>query len=331
MKKIKKLASVGLIVLVLGFTGCGAKDSENTNDAGYSTKNTGYSTEQEVEAPQAMEEGFGGFSVNLASNSNAGAMDIENTSQKLIKNMNLTLETLEYDSLLSFLDIKIKEMKGYVEESNSYGKSLNSSSLRNAYMTVRIPSNRLDEFVNLIGENTTILARSESSQDVTRTYIATESRKKALDIQLERLFALLEKAENMEDIIVLESRISDVTYELENYASTLQNYDNLVEYSTVSIQISEVERVSNPEPTNTWDKMKNGLSDTMYQIKEGSMGFAVWFVSCLPYLIIWGIVIAVAVVLTKRIIKKKSNSSQIGSNQTGSSEITSSERQNDNK
>lgn len=294
--KIRKLfVSMCVIGLILGLTACGAK-SESKSDFDYAESS-------KAEAPEVAEED--GFTDNagglpIADKSSTANADLVKTSQKLIKNIDLYLETLKYDELISFLDQKIKDLNGYVEESQSYGNSIANSNLRNANLTVRVPSDRLDEFVNLIGENTAIIEKRESTQDVTSEYVDTESRKKALEIQQERLFALLEKADKMEDIITLESRISEVTYQLESYTSTLRTYDNLVDYSTVTIRISEVERVTNPKPEGTWEQMKNGLSDSFYNIKEGFKSFSVWFVSNLPYLIIWAVIIVIAVILSKK-------------------------------
>ena len=296
MKIRKLLVSICVIGLVFGLTACAAK-MEKSSD---------YLAESKVEAPKSG--GTDGFtskgsampSVDTGSKANA---DQVITSQKLIKTVDLNLETLEYDDLLSFLDQKIKDFKGYVEESQSYGNSMSYSNLRSANLKVRVPSDRLDEFVHLIGENTTITRKSEDTQDVTSAYVDTESRKKSLEIQQERLFALLEKADKMEDIITLEARISEVTYQLESYTSTLRTYDNLVDYSTVIMQISEVERVSNPKPDGVFEQMKDGLSDSLYSIKEGFKSFSVWFVSSLPYLIIWALIIFVAIIVIRKLMK----------------------------
>ena len=56
----------------------------------------------------------------------------------------------------------------------------------------------------------------------------------------ERIWALLEKADTLEAVIALEERLSEIRYQLESMESQLKLYDNQVDYSTVSIHISEV-------------------------------------------------------------------------------------------
>ena len=62
------------------------------------------------------------------------------------------------------------------------------------------------------------------------------------------ILELLEKAGTVEDIITIEGRLSEVRYQLEAYASQLRTFDNQVDYSTVHINISEVERETKVEP-----------------------------------------------------------------------------------
>ena len=62
-------------------------------------------------------------------------------------------------------------------------------------------------------------------------------RKKSLEIEQERLWALLEKADSLDAVVALEARLSEIRYELESYTSQLRLYDNQVDYSTVSIYI----------------------------------------------------------------------------------------------
>ncbi|MFQ9801048.1 MAG: DUF4349 domain-containing protein [Clostridia bacterium] len=95
----------------------------------------------------------------------------------------------------------------------------------------------------------------------------------------------MEQADTLDSIIALESRLTEVRYELEAYMSQLRTYDNQVEYSYITMNIAEVERlVEVQERPSLWTRMKNGLSDTMHSIARGAENFAVWFVVNLPYL-----------------------------------------------
>ena len=122
----------------------------------------------------------------------------------------------------------------------------------------------------------------------------------------ERLIELLEKAESMEDIITIESRLSEVRYELQSYESTLRTYDNKVNYSTVSVDIREVERITKVEKERTFfEEIQYRLENNFYDIGQSLRSFAIWFISSLPYLLIWAVVIFLAVRLVRKIFWKK--------------------------
>lgn len=228
-------------------------------------------------------------------------------TEKIIRNINMAVETQTFDELIQTIDQEIKQLGGYVESSNLSGKRLYSNANRNGSIIARIPKNKIDEFVGIIKDSSNVVNESESAKNVTLDYIDTESRKKALEIEQERLFAILEKAEKLEDIVTLESRLSSIRYELQSYESQLRMYDNQVDYGTVTLQVEEVERITpvSEEKITFSDKIKNGLSDTFYNISEGIKNFTIWFVVNLPYLIIWAVIIIAIILIVRRGYNKR--------------------------
>lgn len=270
-----------------------------------------------AEAPEmeSMYENGSTYDTSIGTASQNGAADaLEEAAladRKLIKNVSLSMQTLEFDNCIAGLERAIGVCGGYVQFSSvsnnpyTYTNS-NYRYMRYANYTIRIPRERLDEFVKTVGNIGNITSQNLNTEDVTLNYLDTESRAEALKIQQERLLALLEKADDIDAIISLEARLSDVTYELEAKERVLKNYDNLVEFSTVRLDISEVERITyvEPEPLTFGQRIREGLSDTFYDIKEGFKDFVYWVVVEFPYIIFWLAVIAVVVILIVRKIKK---------------------------
>ena len=52
---------------------------------------------------------------------------------------------------------------------------------------------------------------------------------------------MLSKSEDVETLIALEQRLSDVRYEIESIERSLRNYDMQIRYSTVELDLREVE------------------------------------------------------------------------------------------
>ena len=241
-----------------------------------------------------------------------------NDMEKIIRIVNLEVETLEFNDFINSIENKISSLGGYIESADISGRRFDYGN-RNRYGNIiaRIPKNKLDAFVDHVDDNSNVVNRSQSTENVTLDYVDTESRKKALEIEQERVFELLEKADSIDMIITLESRLTSIRYELQNYETKLRTIDNKVDYSTVTIDVYEVQRITPEivEKPTVLSRIKTGFSETIYDLSEGFKDFFVWFVVNLPYIIIWAIIIVVAIVVGRKIyfrINKKKDIRLVG-------------------
>ena len=137
--------------------------------------------------------------------------------------------------------------------------------LRTASFTVRIPTGRLDEFITDLEGKGSIVNRSENTEDVTLQYSDIESRKKTLEMEQDRIWALLEKADTLDAVIALEKRLSEIRYDLESMESQLRLYDNQVEYSILRLDLSEVTNYSPTEPQTIWQRIRTGFVENAHR------------------------------------------------------------------
>ena len=226
------------------------------------------------------------------------------SQRKLIRTVHLSVETTQFDQLISNISQAVTDAGGYMENSDISGTSISDSlGRRYAYLTVRVPSEKLDHFVSLVGEQGNITNKSENTQDVTLQYSDIESRKKSLTIEQDRLWELLEKAESVDSIIALEARLSEIRYQLESFESQLRTYDNQVDYSTVSISIDEVRVLTPTTPDTIATRIQKGFSRNLEGVCNGMVNFFVWFLSSLPSLVLLAVVI-MAVVFVLRLFNR---------------------------
>ena len=228
-----------------------------------------------------------------------------NTSQKLIKTVTLNMETKEFDTLLTGIQAKVTETGGYTERSEVSGNSYYGSGNRSAWLTLRIPADKLDTFVTTVTGMGNVTNKSESVEDITLQYVDTESHKKALETEQDRLLTLMEQAETMDDIIKIETRLSEIRYELQTYETTLRTYDNQVSYSTVEIDLNEVERESAPEKQSFASELTTRLTDNLYHISRGLRSFTIWFLASLPYIAIFAVAAFIVIKIVRKIVWKK--------------------------
>lgn len=310
MKRKKIGTAAEILALMLFITGCGSAGYDSVKNDSIAYDNGGYYTGAQytsavTEEAFAVEYEAGGYAEEPSTE--VPKENIQQSQRKLIKTVDLNVETESYDTLVAGLETQIEGLGGYIEYQYQYNGSgySNYQETRYANMQVRIPVNRLEEFIVRVGEQSNITNKEERVEDVTLRYVDLESHKNALMTEQERLLDLLTVAETVEDIITIEQRLSDVRYQLESMESQLRTLDNQIDYSTINLSIREVKRLTPTQEKTVWDKIKNGFSESIYNVGHGMMNFFIWFVVNIPYIVIWAVVIFAAFLIIKAIIKKK--------------------------
>ena len=235
------------------------------------------------------------------------------TDRKLIKTVSMNAETEHYDDLIPALDGKITALGGYVEsrETGNYSRTR-----RWTRMTVRIPAEQLGDFVTHVGENANVLSTSEQTQDVTIQYADTEAKLTALRTEQNRLLELLSQAQNLGEILEIEARLSDVTYELERYESQKRGYDNRITYATVTLHIQEVAVLTPMEEPTVWKRISDGFRDSLEGVGDGLVDIFVFLIAQSPYLVVFAAAIWGIAILARKLRRKRQKSKQSSPSQT---------------
>ncbi len=317
MKKRKeKLKTVSVLVLCgLLLSGCGAsgnaaksspkeefavseEKASDTAAAGGAFLSDGMSDDVIVDSgSQEMDGGESGA---------AKAPEMQNVERKLIKNVNMEVETETFDSLLAAILEKTKTSGGYIEESYTYnGSSYYGNSRRNASLSIRIPAERLEEFLTAVSDVSNVISRNDSVTDVTLQYVDLDSHKKVLQAEQERLIALLNEAETIEDIISLESRLSEVRYQIESMESQLRTMDNQVSYSTVYLNINEVAKLTPVKEQSVGEKIATGFKRSLSDIGTGLADFGINTIINLPYILLWMFILLIVFLIARLVLKLK--------------------------
>lgn len=237
----------------------------------------------------------------------SGQATAANPNQKLVRKLWLTTETEDMDTLLSGVAQQITQLGGYVESRQvNNGSAYSNHRYRSADLTIRLPSEKLDSFVQHVSENSNITNNRETADDITLSYVATESRIKALEIEETRLLELLAGAENMSDLLQIEDRLTEVRTELEKVRSTLRVYDNQVNYGTVYLTVSEVKEYTvTEEPETVWQRIGTGFVESLKDLGEFFTELFVFVVVGLPYFVLIAAVLVAGILLIKYKRKKK--------------------------
>ena len=300
MKKLTTLLLTIILLLTL-FTACGGSSAVTAPQAAPSLKGDYAAEEFAVEEPAVMMDMASGNSLTSAGETGSTALP---ENRKWIVTVHMDAETEDLDALMDGLDKTVTELKGYVEDQEIYnGSSYASRRHRNANLTIRIPAADVSRFTEEVSGIANVVSTNVSREDITLTYVATESKVTALKTEETRLLELLAKAETMADLLEIEERLTDVRYELERHASQLRLYDNQVDYATIYLFISEVQEYTPVAEKTVWERIRDGFQSSIRGISEGFVDFFVWIIANSPYLLVWGIILAVAVILLKKLPK----------------------------
>ena len=277
---------------------------------------------EEDYAPEEAKSSSGGSTsstgLDLSSGSDASSA-LE--SQKLIYTASVTLETTEYQKSVDELRSLMAECGAFAEAEDEW--SYGSQELHTLKATLRVPAENYDKLMEGMGGiEGTVTNRSAQVTNITREYADNEAMIEGLEIQEKRLLEMMEQAETIEDMILVEERLSDVQTSLDIYRMHRESMDSDVSLSTVNVTISEVRFATTTAQTSYLARVGNAFADMWDSFVEGLGDFGIGLIYAIPAIVI----VIVVVLLIRRAIRKlrKKTVRQFAATQTDTTEAPAS-------
>lgn len=298
------LAAAAALILVFGGTWLAGR--ERRSDTGNVPEKAGY------EAYSANDGGaYGGAADAAAAPAAPRAMESnamadaslaktsEDGQQKIIRTARLELSTRSFDADYAAVLTALNQAGGRVQNTNL---SLNYAEMRVVYLTLRVPAGRLDELTSAVKGIARLVSFSASADDVSEQYADMDSRLKTQQAKMERLRALLAQAQTVEDLITLESSISDTQYEIDRLTGQMRGIDSRVDDATLDVVLTELSPIQTSQDREETlpERVRNGVSAAWKQFILWLGDLVVFLSIALPYLIALTIVILVTRVIIKR-------------------------------
>lgn len=282
--------AVALLMLIMIAAACSAEsaalpgaDGAAAEQAGGVQGLTGASAGT-GEEPAADEESAGGGPAT----GNGNAAPIE---QRIIKTGEVTVEVADVPATVGRVRAFVLELGGYV------GGSQAGSGDQGATLTLRVPAARFDEALerlrDLDGE---VIAEATRESDVTRQIIDLGARIANLEASEASYRVLLERAERIEDVLAVQSRLDGVRGEIEQLEAQLQDIEGDADLSTLTVSL-----IPAAEPiavqTEAWDvgSEVQGALAALVGIGQGLLNVVIWFgIVWLPVLLVLSILALLA-------------------------------------
>lgn len=312
--------TVAVFLLLTLLAGCGRSSYNTATDTAASED---YATGVAPE-PAEMEEDAG-FDSSYATEDSAAYDDAAPADQasdsgekdtdftkKIIYSGYMYVETTEFDKGLADLSTMVELYDGFLESSDVSGCTTTNSDGttsvidRYACYVVRIPCDSFQAFMEQAGSIGNVVNNSINAENITSQFTDSEAYLESLQLQEERLLAMMEQATDVDTLVTLESRLSEVRYEIEATTRQLRNWQQQVDYSTVTVNLQEVS-VYTPTVSTTrtfGQRVSDAFRDGWQSFGRTLGNLAVGLIAIWPGLIILALIVLVVVLLIKRGNKK---------------------------
>ena len=155
-----------------------------------------------------------------------------------------------------------------------------------ATITAMVPADRLDDFVADVSELGTVDSVNVSAQDVTSQVVDLDARIDALSTSIDRLTQLLAQAERMEDLLAIETQLSQRQSELDALTAQRTYLADQVAMSTITVSIAPLTVAAAVEAPGFLSGLRSGWSAfvSLVMVAVTAVGFF------LPFLVLLAIV-----------------------------------------
>jgi hypothetical protein len=319
-KQLRSLLACALaLILVLLLGACSASKAASTADYAVEETSNALSYVQAgaaaettaVETTAAAAETTAGsdaaLSTGMADKTAAAQTTAADFTKKIIYSANLQIETTDFDAALRAVDKLVADRGGFVADSSVWGdpdyqpdgsvRVVN----RNASYTLRVPAGQFEAALAQAGTIGNVLSTSRQAQNVTSQFTDNEARLDSLETQEKRLLAMVDKATDVDVLVTLEERLSDVRYQIEDLQRTLKNMQMDVDYSTISMSVREV-AVYTPTAgvrRSFGQKIADAFSDGWHSFGRTMQNAAVFLVGALPVLLVLAVLAVVVILIVK--------------------------------
>ena len=249
MKRTFKIIALFLVVCMF-MTACGGKSGGDNS----------YYYDEQAYAPMPEPAPSMGGSLYDAKAEEAydyyeaesGSYSDPNSQQGLILTFSasIDMETLDFESSMAALQEAISKAGGFISNqyrSGGYTNYNGSYIKQSAELQIKVPASKFHEFVDSVNTVGNVRSVNTWQEDITSGYLDTKARLESLNAQKDRLITMMDQAETVADLIQIEQQLSNTIYQIESYTSQMKVYQNLADYSTITVYLNEVSVVtSNP-------------------------------------------------------------------------------------
>lgn len=266
----------------------------------------------------ANNSNVGGGAVSSASSGSTGKHSSSSTigPQYLVKTLNVDLQVKSTQRVANDLQAWITKTDPRATTSGTDYEQV-SGNLYKISLTFSVQATVYPQVYRYLRDYTAhngerLVTFNESVQDVTGSYVDTQSRLQNLRVEQGRLQDLLSHAQALSDILSIDQQLTDVEGQIESYEAQLNTLTSQVTFYTVSVSLEPIETAA-PPPTNSgWS-----IGQVLHDAFSTSLAFGQRVIELIVYLVAFSLyIIPLALIIwlvwkwnisTRRISRPKGN------------------------
>ncbi len=227
---MRALRTVPFVILLL-LTACGGGEEEASFPAA-GKRAAEMSEPMMMEAPPAARGMVADEARSMPAPDVRGGGDAALVERKIAKTASLRVRVDDLDEFVPFVQQSARAAGGYVASLMEHA----FESRRTADLTIRVPSEKLDTFLETLTAGAAYVEqRALTLDDVTEQYVDTEARLHARRELEKRYLQLLAQARTVEDMVAIEAQLANVREQIESMEAILKMLDQQVDLATVHL------------------------------------------------------------------------------------------------
>jgi hypothetical protein len=239
------------------------------------------------------------FAASNAANTTTGSSSTQQTSasdigpQYLIKTLTVDMQVKDTRNVADTIQSWITTTDLHATSSGTNYQQIGDN-LYNVSLTFSVQATLYPQIYQYLRDYTAkngghLVKFNEAVQDITDTYVDTQSRIQNLRVEQGRLQDLLSHAQSLSDILTIEQKLSDVEGQIESDEAQFNTLTSQITFYTVSISLEPIVVASPPpsQPENSWSigQIFHDAFAASLALGEGIIAFIVWILAFSLYII----------------------------------------------
>jgi len=208
----------------------------------------------------------------------------------VIRTMNLTMITKEFDAARTRIEAIIRQSQGYIDRLTVHA---DTGAARSLSATLRLPADQGDSVLNQLKTLGRLIQETQNSSDVTSQYVDLSARlSNARNSEMRLLSLLRDRAGDLKDVVAMEREISSVRESIERMEAQQKDLNNKVQFVTIQLELSEEYHAElQPSVPSTETQLRNAAVEGIRSGAENIVGIAFLLLRYGPSLAVWGTVV----------------------------------------